>query len=82
MEREIADLVVDALQLEMEPAEIDPKAPLFGDGLELDSIDALELGVSLSKKYKLQIKAEDEQTREIFSSLGALAAYVETNAAK
>ena len=81
MEREIAELVVDALQLEMEPVEIDPKAPLFGDGLGLDSIDALELGVSISKKYQLQIKAEDEQTREIFSSLGALASYVETNAA-
>ena len=79
MERELAELMVNVLLLEIEPDQIDPKAALFRDGLGLDSIDALELAIYLKKDYELLIKVEDEETRSIFASLSDLAAYVEEN---
>jgi acyl carrier protein len=82
-EMELAELIVDALDLEeTEPAEIDPEAPLFREGLGLDSIDALELSLAIAKKYQVQLKADDERDRTAFSSLRALAAYVSGRQAK
>lgn len=76
MERELADLIVSALDLEVSPESIDPGAPLFNEGLGLDSIDALEISLEISKKYGIEIKAEDERNEQIFTSLRALAAFV------
>jgi acyl carrier protein len=75
-EQEIAQLIVETLQLEILPPEIDPAAPLFGDGLGLDSIDALELALALSRRYGIELKADDVQNRQIFASLHNLAAHV------
>lgn len=76
MERELAELIVSALDLEVAPESIEPDAPLFNEGLGLDSIDALEISLEISKKYGIEIKAEDEQNEQIFTSLRALAAFV------
>ncbi len=77
-QRELAALIVTALNLEgIDAATIDPDAPLFGAGLELDSIDALELALEISKRYGVQIKADDEDNKAIFASLRTLSDYVE-----
>ena len=79
-ELKMAELLVEALNLEdVEPAEIDPEELLFGEGLGLDSIDALEIALAISQTYGLQIKAEDEGTREAFATLKSLTEYVEKN---
>jgi len=81
-ERELAELLVESLNLEgVSAAEIDPEAPLFGDGLGLDSIDALELALAVSKKYGFQLRSDSDANRRIFGSLRALAAHVELNRA-
>jgi len=73
-EEEIKQLIVDVLQLEdITPAEIDSHAPLFVDGLGLDSIDALELGVAIQKRYGIVLSAKAEENRRHFSSVRALA---------
>lgn len=82
MERELAELIVSALDLDMAPDAIEPDAPLFGDGLGLDSIDALEISLEVSKQYGIEIKAEDERNGNIFASLRSLAAFVAQHAAK
>jgi acyl carrier protein len=77
---ELATLIIDTLFLEeVTPDAVDPDAPLFYEGLGLDSIDALELSLAISKAYGVKIRSDDERTKEIFSSLKALAAYVEEN---
>lgn len=81
-ERELAQLLVDSLNLEgVDPATIDPEAPLFGDGLGLDSIDALELALAISKAYGFQLRSDSDENRRIFGSLRALSAHVEQNKA-
>ena len=76
-ERELAELIVSALNLEgVAPAEIDPEAPLFKTGLGLDSIDALELAMELSKRYGFQLRSDDENNIRIFSSLRSLAGHI------
>jgi acyl carrier protein len=76
-ERELAELIVESLDLEeVGAAEIDPEAPLFRDGLGLDSIDALELSLAIDKRYRVQLKAEGEGDRAAFASLRALARYI------
>ena len=76
-ERELAELIVNALNLEgVAPADIDPQAPLFKTGLGLDSIDALELALEISKRYGLQLRSDDENNVRIFSSLRALAEHI------
>jgi len=77
-ELKMAELLVEALNLEdMDADEIDPEEQLFGEGLGLDSIDALEISLAISKEYGVQIKAEDEGTREAFATLRSLTAFVE-----
>lgn len=74
---EIKQLIIDSLNLEgMTPAEIETDAPLFGDGLGLDSIDALELGLAMKSRYGIVLSADDENTRRHFASVAALAALV------
>lgn len=80
LEQEIAAMIIDTLNLEeVAVDDIDPVAPLFGDGLGLDSIDALELALALSQQYGIQIKSNDQQNQQIFSSLATLASFVEAN---
>lgn len=80
LEGELKQLIVTSLQLEDVAADsIDSSAPLFGAGLGLDSIDALELAVALSKKYGVHLQADDEKNREVFASVSALASFVAQN---
>ena len=79
-ERELADLLVESLNLEdVEAGTIDPEAALFNTGLGLDSIDALELALAISKKYGFQLRSDSDENRRIFASLRALSAHVEAN---
>jgi len=79
---EIAELMVQALNLDTVATEIDPDAPLYGSGLGLDSIDILEIALVVSKRYGLQLKADSEDNHRIFSSLSNLADYVATHKTK
>jgi acyl carrier protein len=82
LERELAQLVVDALNLDVQPDEIAPDAPLYGEGLGLDSIDILEVALVVSKKYGFQLRSDDENNVRIFESLGSLAAHVAAHRTK
>lgn len=73
---EIAELVVSALNLEIAAADIEPDAPLYGEGLGLDSIDILELALVISKRYGFQLRSDNEDNIRIFSSLRALAGHI------
>lgn len=81
-ERELADLLVDSLNLEdVDAASIDPDAPLFNSGLGLDSIDALELSLAISKRYGFQLRSDNDDNLRIFASLRALSEHVQQNKA-
>ena len=81
-EHELAQLLVESLNLEgVDPAQIDPEAPLFGDGLGLDSIDALELALAVSKKHGFQLRSDSDENRRIFASLRALSAHIQQHEA-
>lgn len=81
-ELEVARLIVSALSLETRPEDIAPEEPLFGAGLGLDSIDALELALAISKSYGVQLRSDDERNHRIFSSLRTLAAHIEKHRAR
>jgi acyl carrier protein len=76
-EDEVARLLVDTLQLDRSPDGIEPDAPLFGDGLGLDSIDALEVALALSRTYGFELKSEDGHARQAFASLRKLTRYID-----
>lgn len=76
LQLEVAQLIVEALNLEIQAADIAPDAPLYGDGLGLDSIDILEISLVLSKRYGLQLRADDQDNQSFFSSLSSLTAYI------
>ena len=77
LEQEIKELIVTALSLEdVRPQDIATDAPLFVEGLGLDSIDALELGVALQKRYGVALSADAAETRHHFASVAALARFV------
>jgi len=77
LEREIAALIIDCTGLEgVQPDGIDPAAPLFGAGLGLDSIDVLEIGVALNRRYGVKLTADSDENRRHFASLGDLARFV------
>jgi acyl carrier protein len=76
LQLEVAQLIVEALNLEIQAADIAPEAPLYGDGLGLDSIDILEISLVISKRYGLQLRADDQDNQSFFSSLGSLTAYI------
>lgn len=73
---EVAALIVETLNLEMSPGDIDPDAPLFDKGLGLDSIDVLEVALVISKRYGFQMRSDNEDNVRIFASLRALAAHI------
>lgn len=77
-ERELAGIIVEVLNLpDVEAAGIVPDAPLFGEGLGLDSIDALEIAVAIAQRYGVQLRAEDEATKRVFENLRSLARHVD-----
>lgn len=77
---ELKLLIIEGLNLEdVGPDDIQPNAPLFGDGLGLDSIDALEIAVLLDRKYGVKISSGDDRNPAIFASLMSLAEFVESN---
>ena len=79
MENELKQLIIDALDLEdLSIDDIDSKEALFDDGLGLDSIDALELGLAIRKKYNVRIDAEKDDVVKIFASVAALARFIES----
>lgn len=75
---EVAELVVSAVDLDVQPGDINPAAPLFGDGLGLDSIDILEIALVISKRYGFQLKSESSDNMRIFSSLRSLTEHIAT----
>ena len=77
---EIATLIIEAVNLEdIDAKDLEPKTAIFNDGLGLDSIDALEISLELSKKYGVKIKSSDENINDVFSSIEALSAFVQAN---
>lgn len=82
LQLEIKHLIIDALGLEdIAPEDIAADQPLFGDGLGLDSVDALELGLAVQKRFGIKIDAEAKDTRKHFASVDSLAAYIDANRA-
>lgn len=81
LEHELAVLLVEALNLEVAAADIAPEAPLYGEGLGLDSIDILEVALEVSRRYGFQLRSDDERNKQIFASLRNLAAHVAENRA-
>lgn len=78
-ERTVAELVVSALQLEVSAGSIDPSMRLFGDGLGLDSIDALELALAITRAYGFELRSDDERNHQIFASLRSLTEHIEAH---
>ena len=77
LEIEIKQLIIESLNLEdIQPEGIESDEPLFGDGLGLDSIDALELGIALRKKFDINLNSDDVQTRTAFRSVSTLASFI------
>ncbi len=76
LQREVAELIVQALNLDVAPADIKADDPLYGDGLGLDSIDVLEIALVVSKRYGLQLRADNDDNHRIFSSLACLSDYI------
>jgi acyl carrier protein len=82
LQRELAALFVEALNLEVLPQDIDPEAPLYGEGLGLDSIDILEVALLVSKQYGIQLRADSQENQQSFRSLKALAEYIAAHRTK
>ena len=77
LNRDLKQLIIDALGLEdIGVDDINDQDPLFGEGLGLDSVDALELGLAIQKKYGIKIDADAKDTRDHFSNVASLAAFV------
>jgi acyl carrier protein len=82
LQNEVAAIIVAALNLEIEPSTIEPDAPLYGDGLGLDSIDILEVALVVSKQYGFQLRADSQDNIRIFSSLTQLTQHIAANRTK
>ncbi len=76
LQREVAALLVEALNLDIAADTIDPQAPLYGEGLGLDSIDILEVALVVSKRYGFQLRSDDEDNVRIFTSLASLTEHI------
>jgi acyl carrier protein len=80
---EVAEMIIETLVLEdIAVGDIDPQAPLFGDGLGLDSIDALELSFAIAQRYGVKLRSDDERNQDIFASLDALSRHISENRTK
>jgi len=80
-ELELARVIVTTLKLEMEPAQVSPTAPLYGDGLGLDSIDVLEIALAISKAYGVKLRSDNKNNASIFSSLRSLSQHIQAHRA-
>ena len=80
-ELELARVIVTTLKLEMEPAQVSPTAPLYGDGLGLDSIDVLEIALAISKAYGVKLRSDNKNNASIFSSLRSLNQHIQAHRA-
>jgi acyl carrier protein len=78
-ELELARLIVTTLKMDIEPAEVSATAPLYGDGLGLDSIDVLEIALAISKAYGVKLRSDDKNNPKIFSSLRALSQHIQAH---
>ena len=76
LQREVAELMIEGLNIEVTADQIIPDAPLYGDGLGLDSIDVLEVALLVSKRYGLQLRTDSTDSQHIFSSLRSLSDYI------
>ena len=76
LQREVAELMIECLNLEITADQITADAPLYGDGLGLDSIDVLEVALVVSKRYGLQLRADSADNQQVFSSLRSLSDYI------
>ncbi|MEO8600327.1 MAG: phosphopantetheine-binding protein [bacterium] len=76
LQNEVAELIIQGLSLDLSAAAINPDAPLYGDGLGLDSIDILEVSLLISKRYGIQLRANNDDNHQIFSSLRSLTTYI------
>ena len=81
-EFELAQLIVSALNLEMQAAQIDPTAPLYGGGMALDSIDILEVALAVSKAYGVKLRSDDDLNYTIFNSLRSLNEHIQQHRAQ
>lgn len=80
---ELKELIISGLNLEdVAPCDINDDEPLFGDGLGLDSVDALELGLLVQKKYGIVLNSKTQNLKQIFSSVASLAQYIAENRSK
>ena len=79
---EVAALIVEALNLEIQPQEVAPDEPLYGDGLGLDSIDMLEISLVISKHYGFQLRSDNENNHKIYASLRALTTHISSQRTK
>lgn len=82
LKKEVAGLIVAALNLDIRPEDIQPDAPLYGEGLGLDSIDILEVALVVSKHYGFQLRADNADNVSIFSSLSSLTRHIAANRTK
>ena len=82
MELELAQVIAAATNLDIVPEQIDPMAPIFGEGLGLDSIDMLEVALAVSQRYGFSLRSDDPENRTVFASLRNLAAHLEKNRTK
>ena len=76
LQREVAELMIECLNLEVAVDQIDPDAPLYGEGLGLDSIDVLEVALVVSKRYGMQLRADNADNQHTFSSLRSLCDHI------
>ena len=76
LQREVAELMIKSLNLEITEDQIAPDAPLYGEGLGLNSIDVLEVALEVSKRYGLQLQSDSKDNKHIFSSLRSLSDYI------
>jgi len=77
-EAELAAIIIETLNLDVAVSEIDPEAPLYGEGLGLDSIDMLEISLVVAQRYGVKLQADDESNADIFRSLRSLNLYIQT----
>jgi acyl carrier protein len=73
---DLVQLIIEALNLELQPQDVDPDGPLYGEGMGLDSIDMLEISLVISKRYGFQMRSDNENNQKIFASPRALAAHI------
>lgn len=82
LQNEVAGLIVSALNLDIRPEEIQPDAPLYGEGLGLDSIDILEVALAVSRRFGFQLRADSADNIRIFRSLASLTQHIAANKTK